>query len=51
MVRPSKNPAHAMLGVEKAMKPGHDTPQGHQDDQRGCGDQREQQEQHEPPSR
>ena len=42
-----------MLGVENAMKPDHDTPQRAHDDQRGCGDQREQQEreQHEPPSR
>ena len=53
MVRPSKNPTHAMLRVEKAMKPGGDTPQGQQDDQRGCGVQQELREdvQHERPSR
>ncbi|HKC98828.1 MAG TPA: hypothetical protein VKG20_12395 [Methylomirabilota bacterium] len=53
MVRPSKNPAHAMRRVEEAIMPGHDKPQGQRVDPRGRGNQREQTEpeQHEPPSR
>lgn len=50
MVRPSKNPAHAMRRVEEAVKPGDD-PAGRGDQQDDDWSQPKEHEQHEPPSR